>query len=264
MQSVRRARQSHTSRSQIAPRGLRKLSLETPKSTPTGPKIGPRSPWRVQERPREPPDLPKSVPRAPKERPRAPQERPRAPQGRPRAPQERPRRAPGGLLRRPRELSGPLWRLGCPKKASFERALSRDSFEKRLRGDFQSNFDDFGLLRASVGPHNSSLAAMNLTIGSSASESACSSEGASKKHENLPSGGPQIDPRSSKIAPRTPLGATSGAQVGRKRLFEQSWVDLLGRKGASQRLSRRLGSMLARSGSQSEGPVAGVTRMLYG
>ena len=65
----------------------------------------------------------------------------------------------------------------------------------------------------------------------------------------------KIDLRSTKIALRSSFWATSVDQVDRKCLFERSWVDLVGRNGPSERLSRRLGSILARSGSLSAGLV---------
>ena len=58
---------------------------------------------------------------------------------------------------------------------------------------------------------------------------------------------PKIDLRSTKIALRSPFRTTSVDQVDRKCLFERCWVDLVGRKSPSERLSRRLGSILARS-----------------
>ena len=73
---------------------------------------------------------------------------------------------------------------------------------------------------------------------------------------------PKIDLRSTKIALRSHFRTISVDQVPRRGLFECSWGDLVGRKGLSERLSRRLGSILARSGlpslrARSAGPYPG-------
>ena len=97
-------------------------------------------------------------------------------------------------------------------------------------------------------------------VASASSESAHSSGKPPKNLKNLPSGGPKIDPRASRIAFRSPFRATWVEKVDRRGLFERSWGDLVGRKGLSERLSRRLGSILARSGPQNAARRFGVRK----
>ena len=89
------------------------------------------------------PRAPNSVARAPQERPKSAQERPKSAQERPRAPHERPRTgqeapkvAPEDLEGRPEGTSKTTLRLKISKKLYFERAMSRDPLERRLRSDF--------------------------------------------------------------------------------------------------------------------------------
>ena len=73
---------------------------------------------------------------------------------------------------------------------------------------------------------------------------------------------PKIDLRSTKIALRSPFRATSVDQVDRKCLFERCWVDLVGRKSPSERLSRRLGSTKSVERASRVGPSRAPVRPL--
>ena len=193
-------------------------------------------------------EQPKSRPRAAQERPRAPQERPKSAQERPKSGPRAPRRVPRRLSRRSGEPSGTILTLLSSEKERSAGDPSRNSLEKCVRNDFRSIFALCAQERIREKPVKTigfyRFFACRLIFERVKSPDQKTTEKSLKSSPRRA----KIDLGSIKIAPRSPFRASLGDQVGRRSAFERSWLDLVDRKGPSERLSRRLGSILERSG----------------
>ena len=223
---------------EIDSRRLPNRPSEASKSTPD-------RPGELQERPRDP----KSLPRAPQKRPRASQERPKSAEERPKNAQEHPksgprapRRAPRRLSRRSGEPSGTILTLLSSEKERSAGDPSRNSLEKCVRNDFRSIFALCAQERIREKPVKTigfyRFFACRLIFERVKSPDQKTTEKSLKSSPRRA----KIDLGSIKIAPRSPFRASLGDQVDRRCPIERTSSELVGRKGLSKRLSRRLGA----------------------
>ena len=164
----------------------------------------------------------KTAPRAAKGAPRASQQRPIASQERPKSLPRAPQWAPRGLPRRPREVSGTIWRSPSSKKVPFADDLSRDSLKKRCLGCFSLIFH----LRAeAVNLISTRPYRVEMRFGSSASESSHWNEEVAQRHQTGPLSGAKIDPRATnldQISPQRGQLGPQGVQLGPNFAQERS------------------------------------------
>ena len=215
-----------------------------PESSQSRPKIIPKSFQNRSKSPPNPPRAPEGLQGAHKGLPRGPQEAakraPSAPQERSKRPQERPKSAQVGHRRPPktcRKAFGDHFEdCKLENSASRRRSVARLA-QEAFWGAF---FADFSFVRASVEPHFDSPIPSRNEVRLFCERVDPLKRRKTAKALKSPLWGTKNRPKTTKIAFRSTLGIGSGGQIDRRCLFERSWIDLVGRKGPSERLARRL------------------------